>query len=127
MRPRAGGRGFVPAVSAAAAGVAYAWRTQPHLRLEVAAAAAAVGGAWLLGTGLLAVLLVSALVLVAELLNTAVEALVDLVSPERRPLAAAAKDAAAGAVLVASAFAVAVGIVALGPALWARVSAMGAP
>lgn len=41
-------------------------------------------------------------VLFAELLNTAIEALVDLVSPEYHPVAKIAKDVAAGAVLVAS-------------------------
>lgn len=41
-------------------------------------------------------------VLCAELLNTAIEAVVDLVSPDYHPLAKIAKDAAAGAVLVAA-------------------------
>lgn len=41
-------------------------------------------------------------VLFAELINTAVEAVVDLVSPDFHPLAKAAKDTAAGAVLVAA-------------------------
>jgi diacylglycerol kinase (ATP) len=41
-------------------------------------------------------------VLFAELLNTAVEAIVDLVSPGFHPLAKIAKDTAAGAVLVAA-------------------------
>lgn len=41
-------------------------------------------------------------VLCAELLNTAIEAVVDLVSPEYHPLAKTAKDTAAGAVLVAA-------------------------
>lgn len=120
-------RGFAGAVVNAAAGVAFAWRTQRHLRIEAVAAALAIAAAALLGTGLVAVLLVSALVLVAELVNTAVEAVVDLLAPDRRPLAAAAKDAAAGAVLVASAFAVAVGVVALGPAMWSRLTSVVAP
>jgi diacylglycerol kinase (ATP) len=42
------------------------------------------------------------LVLTAEGLNTALEFLTDLVSPEYQPLAEKAKDVAAGAVLVAS-------------------------
>jgi len=45
----------------------------------------------------------------AELFNTALEALVDLVSPQDHPLARRAKDAAAAAVLVVSGGAVAVG------------------
>lgn len=49
-------------------------------------------------------------VIAAELLNTAVERTVDLCSPDRHPLAAWAKDAAAGAVLVLAISSVAVGI-----------------
>jgi undecaprenol kinase len=51
-----------------------------------------------------------ALVVVAELLNAALEAVVDLVSPEDHPLAKRAKDVAAAAVLVAAAGSVAVGV-----------------
>jgi diacylglycerol kinase len=93
----------------------------------VLAGVAAVALALWLETGLLAVLVSSAVVLVAEMVNTAVEAAVDLASPERRPLAAAAKDAAAGAVLIAAGFAVLVGLLALGPALWARLTGAAVP
>ena len=59
-----------------------------------------------------AVLILStALVLAAETVNTAIEAVVNLASPGRHPLAARAKDAAAGAVLLCSIGAVAVGLV----------------
>ncbi len=50
-----------------------------------------------------------ALVLATELVNTALEALVDLVSPAEHPLAKRAKDVAAAAVLVAACGAVAAG------------------
>ena len=50
------------------------------------------------------------LVLAAELMNTAVERTVDLVTQERRPLAKYAKDAAAGGVLAAAICEAAVGI-----------------
>ena len=50
------------------------------------------------------------LVLALETFNTALEKAVDLAEPERHPLAAAAKDAAAGAVLFAALTAVAVGL-----------------
>jgi len=53
-------------------------------------------------------------VFMGELLNTAVEALADLVEEKYDRRCAAAKDAAAGAVLVAAAFAVAVGVAVLG-------------
>lgn len=45
------------------------------------------------------------LVMSAELMNTALEAVVDLVSPEKHPLAKIAKDAAAGAVMIVAFFA----------------------
>ena len=54
--------------------------------------------------------LASALVLAAELINTAVEKTVDLATSERHPLAKIAKDAAAGAVLIFAIGAVIVGI-----------------
>jgi diacylglycerol kinase (ATP) len=122
-----GARGFAGSVAAASAGVRFAWRGQPHFRFEVLAGVAAVALALWLETGLVAVLMASAVVLVAEMVNTAVEAAVDLASPERRPLAAAAKDAAAGAVLIAAGFAVLVGLLALGPALWARLTGAAVP
>ena len=55
-------------------------------------------------------LLAVGLVLVAELLNSAREALIDHLHPEKHPEVGAAKDIAAGAVLVASMIAVAAGI-----------------
>jgi undecaprenol kinase len=55
-------------------------------------------------------LIVIALVLVAEMFNTAIEKVVDLVSPNYHPLAKAAKDIAAGAVLVIAVMSVIIGI-----------------
>ncbi len=52
-----------------------------------------------------------ALVWAAELLNTALEKLTDLVSPEHHPAAGAVKDLAAGAVLVCAVFAFVTGLV----------------
>lgn len=51
------------------------------------------------------------LVLVMEMFNTAIEATVDLFTEEYHPLAATAKNVAAGAVLIASVYAIIVGIV----------------
>lgn len=69
-------------------------------------------------TDWLFLVLTIALVLVTETMNTAIEALVDLVSPERRPLAGRAKDLAAAAVLLTAFFAVLVGGLVFGPYLW---------
>jgi len=63
------------------------------------------------------IILTIGFVLVSEVLNTVVEAAVDLASPEVHPLARIAKDTAAGAVLLAAATAVIIGLLILGPHL----------
>jgi diacylglycerol kinase (ATP) len=55
-------------------------------------------------------------------LNTAIEAVVDLASPAKHPLAKVGKDVGAAAVLIAALAAVGVGLLILGPPLWERVS-----
>ena len=57
------------------------------------------------------------LVMALEMVNTAVEAVVDLVTKERRPLAKLAKDAAAGAVLIAAIMAAIAGMIIFIPKL----------
>lgn len=61
-----------------------------------------------------------ALVLFAEMINTVVEAVVDLITEEQHSLAKVAKDVSAGAVLVTAIAAVLVGLLILGPPLLAR-------
>ena len=56
----------------------------------------------------------------AEFMNTAIEAVVDMMMPEVHPLAKIAKDVAAAAVLVGAVGAVLIGLIIIGPALWAR-------
>ncbi len=63
-------------------------------------------------------LLLFALVLSLELVNTALEAVVDLVTSERKPLAKKAKDAAAGAVLISAIIAAILGGIIFFPKLW---------
>ncbi|MFB9992467.1 diacylglycerol kinase [Deinococcus oregonensis] len=100
------------------AGIQHSYRLQANFRIEVWAGALAVALALLLRAPLAPILLCCGLVLSLELMNTALEAVVDLASPELHPLAKIAKDAAAAAVLVASIAAALVGVVVLGPALW---------
>ena len=64
-----------------------------------------------------AICLCIGLVVSAELFNTAIERLVDLVSPQRHPLAGQIKDIAAGAVLVCALAAIAVGLIIFVPYL----------
>lgn len=103
----------------AIAGVRHAISTQANIRLHFAAAIAAIGaGAFLLPHGQTAlIVLVCGLVIVAELANTALEALVDLVSPDYHPLAKAAKDVAAGGVLLSACTATGVGAILFIPAI----------
>jgi diacylglycerol kinase len=104
-------------------GLWFVIRTQRNMRVHLAAAAAVVAvGLWLgldrLRWSILAVTIGG--VLVGELLNTAVEALVDLLSPQFHEQARVAKDVSAGAVLLLGLTAMVVGLLILGPPLWAR-------
>jgi len=86
-------------------GVVYALRTQRNMRIHVAAAALTLVASLLLGVSgleLVAIVFAISLVFVTELVNTAVEATVDLTIDTYDPLAKIAKDVAAGAVLVAA-------------------------
>ena len=65
----------------------------------------------------IALLVAIALVIMAELFNTAIEAVVDLASPSYHPLAARAKKVAAGAVLIAAAVSVLIGAIVFIPRL----------
>ena len=67
------------------------------------------------------IILSVALVWTAEFLNTALEAVVDLASPEQHELARVGKDVGAAAVLIAAGSSVLIGILILGPPLWERV------
>jgi len=101
-------------------GIAYLVRTQRNFRIHLLAAAAAASAGLGLGLGATewAVLaLTIAVVIMTEALNTGIELAVTLASPERRPEAKAAKDIAAGAVLLAAIAAVGVGIAIFGPRL----------
>jgi diacylglycerol kinase (ATP) len=68
-----------------------------------------------------------ALVWTAEFINTALEAVVDLASPQHHPLAKVGKDVGAAAVLFAALTSVVIGLLILGPPLWERLSAIGSP
>jgi diacylglycerol kinase len=112
--------GFWRSFSFAGQGVWHVVRTQRNMRVHLAAALAAIVAGVLLritAADWAAVVAVIGLVLTAETLNTVVEALVDLCTDEYHPLAKAAKDMAAGAVLISSAAAVGVAIAVFLPRL----------
>lgn len=65
-----------------------------------------------------------AIVWTAEFINTALEAIVDLTSPEQHELARISKDVGASSVLIAAGSAALIGLIILGPPLWARLSSI---
>ena len=107
------GRSFTYAFN----GIVSAFREEANMQIHLGAALGVVAlSAWLEleRWEWVAVLGAIGLVWMAELFNTALEELTNLVSPEHNPLAGRAKDLAAGAVLVASITAVLVGIIVFG-------------
>ncbi len=70
------------------------------------------------------IILTTAMVFAAEFMNTAIEAVVDLASPVHHPLAKVGKDVGAAAVLVAALAAILIGLLLLGPPLWAKVTTL---
>jgi diacylglycerol kinase len=106
----------------ATAGIMTLVLTQPNARVHVVLGAGAASVAFWLGLSAMewAVLaLTVGLVLVAEAVNTAIEAAVDIASPSIHPLARQAKDIAAGGVLISAITAVIVGVALFGPRLLA--------
>ena len=68
------------------------------------------------------ILLTIIAVWMAEFMNTALEAVVDIASPEFHPLAKVAKDVAAAAVLMGAVGAVLIGLLIMGPPLWEKLA-----
>lgn len=93
---------------------------QRNLKVQIAVASVIMlVGMWLkVGSVEWAVLVLTiGLVISLELINTSIEAFIDLASPQYHPLAKRSKDMAAGAVLVAAIVAAIVGLLILGPPL----------
>lgn len=95
-------------------GIAYAFRTQPNFRFEMFSAVAVVAAGWyfrITPAEWIICLVCIASVLFAELVNTSLETLTDLISPEYNPLAGKAKDLSAAAVLVTAVLAAVIGLI----------------
>ncbi|HEX6800408.1 MAG TPA: diacylglycerol kinase family protein [Ktedonobacterales bacterium] len=114
-------RAFLRSFIFAGGGLWHALRTQRNMRVHAGLAALAIA----LGLALRISPVEWALVFVAitgvvitEMINTVVEALVDLVSPQYHPLAKVAKDVAAGAVLLNAILAVVIALFVYVPHLW---------
>ena len=99
----------------------YAWKgiqscvgKEQNLSFHLIAAMAVIIAGIVLGitrTEWIMVVMCIGTVIAAELFNTAIEKLVDLVSPERHPVAGRVKDIAAGAVLVCAVAAAIIGLI----------------
>jgi|SRR5690606_13874448 len=105
-------------------GIVATYRSERNLRIHVGVALVTVAlGLWLdvSAREWCWIALCITLVLMTELINTSIEAWVDLTSPNKHPLAKKAKDAAAGAVLITAVFAALVGGIIFLPKLWSLV------
>jgi len=101
-------------------GLFYVMKTQRNAWIHTAVTTAVfIVGVWLkISLTEWAILVLTiAMVFMAEFVNTAIEAVVDLASPNKHPLAKIGKDVGAAAVLVAAFAAVLVGLLILGPPL----------
>lgn len=100
------------------AGIHTSLKNEPNLRIHTIFATFAIIMGVILGLGTLEWLLLTFTifyVITLELLNTVIEAVVDLVSPEIRGKAKIAKDVSAACVLMAAFLSVIVGVVLFGP------------
>ncbi|MBE9060186.1 diacylglycerol kinase family protein [cf. Phormidesmis sp. LEGE 11477] len=108
------------------AGISYAFQTQRNFRVHTGVGVLAIILCWTLEVSNIEVAVVCltiGAVLVMEILNTALESLVDLtVGQTYHELAKIAKDCAAGAVLMAAMVALAIAILIFAPPLWAILS-----
>ena len=121
-------RRLVRSFGFALAGIGYLFRTQPNARIELGIGLAVCATSWWVGVSRAewgVIVLTCACVIILEGLNTAIEAAVDLASPEVHPRAKVAKDVAAAMVLIAAMASVIVGLIILGPPLWAKLTFSG--
>ncbi|MGE5894594.1 MAG: diacylglycerol kinase [bacterium] len=96
-------RRWVEKLNNAINGVLHAAKTERHLRYHFYSAAAVLISSFVLGispSDFMIIAILASIVILAEMINTAIEHTVDLLSPEKQESAKYAKDIAAGAVLI---------------------------
>lgn len=114
-------KAFIRSVGLAMSGIRHSIATQRHMQFHCIAAFLVFVVGMILSLDTLEWALIAmavGMVISAEVMNTAVEKVVDLACPERHPLAKTAKDCAAGAVLICVIAAVITGLLVMGPPLW---------
>lgn len=102
-------------------GIRTVFRTETNMKIHVLIASLVVVCGFIFSISLtewMICLLCFGMVISAEMINTALENLVDLVSPEKNKTAGRVKDIAAGAVLVAAVFAAITGLIIFMPKGW---------
>lgn len=122
MSHSSGRRTFLTSLGNAFEGLSYALKSQRNLRIHIAAGVLAVVAAVAMDFSRVEVVLVvlaACLVILGEMLNTALEFALNLLEARSHPVVRAAKDLAAGGVLAAVAGSILVGILLFGPRLWA--------
>ncbi len=108
---------FINSFRYAFEGLAYCLKTQRNIRIHAVAAVLVLILSAVVRVSvseLLVLLTVISLVIISEILNTAIETVVDMISSNYHPLAAIAKNVAAGAVLIASINAAVIGLIIFG-------------
>jgi diacylglycerol kinase (ATP) len=113
-------REWVKSTNYAIEGILHGVRTQRHLRYHFLTAAVVLFLSYLLGLSRIEFVMVSLaviLVISAEMLNSAIESVVDILSPQYSEKARVAKDIAAGAVLITAFGAAVLGYIILSPYL----------
>jgi len=109
---------WIKSANFAIEGILHGTKTQRHLRYHLYCAAAILVLCYILGISrndFLVISIMVIVVLVAELFNTAIETMVDILSPEHSEKARIAKDVAAGAVLTTAFGAAVIGYIILMP------------
>jgi diacylglycerol kinase (ATP) len=112
-------KGFLNSFRFAFKGIRFGWQGR-NFRIQCLIALTVVVSGFIFEisrTEWLSMLIIIGLVLSFEIMNTAIEHLVNLISPEFNPLAGKIKDLAAGAVLVLSIIAAGVGLIIFFPRL----------
>lgn len=93
-------------------GITYVWKHERNFRLHILALFLVIAAGFILQVSALEwifICLVSGLVLVTEMINSALELMIDYLKPDIHPSAKAIKDIAAGSVLISALLAIVVG------------------
>ncbi|MEA4975086.1 MAG: diacylglycerol kinase family protein [Paludibacter sp.] len=102
-------------------GIRMVIKSEKNMQIHLVVAVLVVLAGWFFDittTEWMLCLLCFGLVFGAEMVNTSIENIVDLVSPKKHELAGRAKDMAAGAVLISALFAACVGLIIFIPKIW---------